>query len=102
VPARLRSRALCSGSILCDGLSSRRILARERLVEARRSLWLVGREAREGRDDAETVTRCALCAWRFEGTAEAGRQAFAEHRAESHATSRHEVDSDLSTLTGRC
>lgn len=39
-------------------------------------------------DELPMVTRCVFCSWSFEGTALAGREAAAEHRAGLHPLAR--------------
>jgi hypothetical protein len=65
----------------------RRTLPRYSRAKHHRAVWEAGRRDWQAADEAQTVTRCALCPWRFEGTAEAGGHALAEHRADAHATS---------------
>jgi hypothetical protein len=52
------------------------------LARARRSLDRL--DEAQPRDEP-VMTRCARCAWTHRGTVEAGREAFAEHRSETHS-----------------
>ncbi len=38
----------------------------------------------EGRDHAQSVTRCAFCDWQYAGTCIEGREAATEHRQTVH------------------